>query len=48
MTQEELLAHGVNHSVVHEDVMIGAEDLRITGTTRTGETVPIFENGVWA
>ena len=48
MTQDELLAHGVNHSVVHEDVMIGAEDLRITGTTRAGETVPIFENGVWA
>jgi len=37
----------MNHSSLHEDVMIGAEDSRITGKCRDGRTVPLFENGVW-
>ena len=48
MTKAGLLAHGVNDSIIHEDVMVGAPDLRITGRTRAGETVAIFENGEWA
>ena len=48
MTKQELLAHGVNDSIIHEDVMVGAPDMTITGTTRTGENVKIFENGEWA
>lgn len=48
MTTEELLACGVNDSAIHEDVMVGAEDMTITGLTRSGETVTIFENGEWA
>ena len=36
LTEAELLERGVNHSVVHEDVMIGAEDTRITGRTPRG------------
>lgn len=48
MTTEELLAHGVNDSAIHEDVMVGAEDMTITGLTKSGETVTIFENGEWA
>ncbi len=48
MTPEQLSAHGVNTSIIHEDVMVGAADTRITGKTKTGETVLIFENGVWA
>lgn len=48
MTKEQLLAHGVNDSIVHEDVMVGAPDLSVTGTTKSGETVTIFENGEWA
>ena len=48
MTTEELLACGVNDSAIHEDVMVGAEDMSITGLTKTGETVTIFENGEWA
>lgn len=47
MTQEELLAHGMNHSAIHEDVMVGAEDSNITGLTRDGRTVQLFENGEW-
>ena len=48
MTDEELLAHGVNKSLVHEDIMVGAEDMSIIATTKSGETVTIFENGEWA
>ena len=48
MTAEELLAHGMNQSVIHEDVMIGAADTCITGLTRSGETVQIFAGGEWA
>lgn len=48
MTDDELLAHGVNKSLVHEDIMVGAEDMSIIATTKAGETVTIFENGEWA
>ena len=48
MTTEELLACGVNDSAIHEDVVVGAEDMTITGLTKSGETVTIFENGEWA
>ena len=47
LSKEELAARGMNHSSLHEDVMIGAEDSRITGKCRDGRTVPLFENGVW-
>ena len=47
LTEEQLLARGMNQSLIHEDVMIGAEDTRITGRTRAGETVALFENGEW-
>ena len=45
---EELLALGVNDSAIHEDVMIGAPDTHITGTTKDGQEVTIFVNGEWA
>lgn len=41
-------AAGLNDSAIHEDVMVGSADMRITGKTKTGETVLIFENGEWA
>ena len=47
MTVDELLAHGMNQSDIHEDVMIGAEDSNITGLTRDGRTIQIFEHGEW-
>ncbi|MBQ3587405.1 MAG: aminopeptidase [Oscillospiraceae bacterium] len=47
MTGEQLLAKGVNDSVIHEDVMIGAADMHITGLCENGETVVLFENGEW-
>ena len=45
---EELRALGVNDSMVHEDFMIGSEDLSVTGVTASGERVEIFRDGGWA
>ena len=42
LSKEELAARGMNHSSLHEDVMIGAEDSRITGKCRDGRTVPLL------
>ena len=47
MSEEQLLAKGVNQSVIHEDVMIGSADMKITGICENGETVLLFENGEW-
>ncbi|MEG1932418.1 MAG: aminopeptidase, partial [Pygmaiobacter sp.] len=48
MEQAELLRHGVNHSLIHEDVMVGAQDMTITGKTRDGREICIFCDGNWA
>lgn len=48
MTKEELLEVGVNQSNEHTDFMIGTSDLKIVGTTESGEEVLIFENGNFA
>jgi len=45
---DEIHQLGVNESIIHEDFMIGTEDLSIDGMTETGETVAIFRNGTWA
>ena len=47
MDDEQLKAKGVNISVIHEDVMVGSEDMNIVGITADGEKVQIFENGEW-
>ena len=47
-TLEECRAMGINDSMIHEDFMIGSEDLDIDAITRDGRTVPIFRNGNWA
>ena len=47
-TLEQCREMGINVSMIHEDFMIGSEDLDITGITESGETVQIFKNGNWA
>ena len=37
----------INKSAVHIDFMIGSEDVAVTGTTKTGDTVPILRGGAW-
>lgn len=47
-TLEECRKMGVNESMVHEDFMIGTEDLSIIGETESGEMLEIFINGNWS
>ena len=39
---------GINSSMIHEDFMIGSQDLNIVGTRANGEKVAIFKEGNWA
>lgn len=48
MSSEELLAHGANRSLTHEDFMIGSADMNIYGVTQDGTREPIFLAGNWA
>lgn len=48
MTLEECREKGINKSMIHEDFMIGAEDMNITAKTRDGKEIPVFRNGNWA
>lgn len=48
MTQEEREAMGLNYSLIHEDIMIGTDDMNITGETKDGRTIEIFRDGTWA
>jgi len=48
MSQDELIAAGLNHSLEHVDFMFGTPDLSITGITETGEKIPVFTHGNWA
>ena len=48
MTEEEAHKMGINDSIVHEDFMIGTEDMSIVATTHDGKEIAIFENGEWA
>ena len=48
MTPEQLLAAGVNDSLIHEDIMIGTPDMNVDGILTDGGTAPIFRNGEWA
>ena len=45
MTEDELCRHGVNHSLVHEDFMIGTADMSVIGRMRSGNSIPVIENG---
>ena len=45
---EECREMGINDSLIHEDFMIGTEDLDIDAETEDGKTVAIFRNGSWA
>lgn len=45
MSKEELYKKGLNHCDNHVDFMIGTKDLTITGITKDGKEIAIFENG---
>lgn len=45
---EELHEMGINDSMIHEDFMIGTDDLDIIGVTSDNKRISIFKNGNWA
>ncbi len=47
-TLEECRKLGVNDSMIHEDFMIGSQDMNIDAICADGRTVAIFRNGNWA
>ena len=47
-TLDECRSMGINDSMIHEDFMIGTDDLDITGITKDKKRIPIFRNGNWA
>lgn len=47
-TAAEAYEKGVNRSSVHQDFMIGTDDLNVDGVTQDGKTVAIFRDGTWA
>ena len=48
LSDEELVKLEVNDSFVHEDFMVGTEDLQIIGITADGKEIPVFKNGNFA
>lgn len=45
MSDEELVANGINDSAVHEDFMVGSSSLSIIGIGEDGSEFEIFKNG---
>jgi len=46
-TPDELLARGVNQSVVHTDVVVGGAGVSVDGITSNGDVVPVIADDVW-
>ena len=45
MSKEELIAHGANDSMQHEDFMFGTREMDIDGITHDGKIIPVFRKG---
>jgi aminopeptidase len=45
MSAEERIAAGINVCDGHHDFMFGSADMKIVGTTASGEKITVFENG---
>lgn len=45
MSEEELLAHGVNVASCHNDFMIGTPKMKVTGIRKDGTVVKVMEEG---
>ena len=48
MDKDQFAAAGGNDSLVHEDFMIGSDEMDIDGVTATGDIEPIMRAGEWA
>lgn len=47
MSREELVAHGVNVSPIHTDLMIGGPDVDVDGLAADGSVTPILRRDAW-
>ncbi len=47
VSREELRKRGLNESLIHEDVMVGTEDMNVIGISKDGKETMIMENGEW-
>ncbi len=45
MSEEELIANGMNDSLQHEDFMFGTEHMHVEGIREDGTTITIFDEG---
>ena len=45
MSDDERAHHGINHSVVHNDVMIGSEDMHVDAVTYDNKHIPLIVSG---
>ena len=45
MSKEELVEHGANDSMQHEDFMFGTKEMDIDGIQKDGTIVPVFRKG---
>lgn len=48
LSLKECREMGINDSMIHEDIMIGTEDLSVIAYTRDGKKVQIFKDGNWS
>lgn len=48
MDSVELVKSGANDSILHEDFMIGTEDLSVVGVTHEGEEIQVMKDGNFA
>ncbi len=48
LSDEDYREAGGNTSTLHTDFMIGSPDVTVTATTRSGETIPIITDGLFA
>jgi aminopeptidase len=48
MSEEELIAGGLNRSQTHVDFMVGSDKMNIDGIKEDGTIIPVFRNGNWA
>ena len=45
MSEEELVAHGVNVASCHNDFMIGTPKMKVTGIRKDGTVIKVMEEG---
>jgi len=45
LSTKELIERGINYSVVHDDMMIGSEQVDVTGITREGSEIVVIRQG---